>query len=134
MVLNGTMSSAVVNTNLHQETPLRTGDFSEPIGTNWVMSKPIAVKFYVQAELMKDCEAVFERQGVKLSEGIVRLIRLLVESPDEMKPVVLGQAHGDAALALAESIISKRRGRGGGTPGYRLAGKPKKPPSDGKGK
>lgn len=80
----------------------------EPFGTNWLVSKPDAVKFYVPPELMRECERIFERQGVKLSEGITRLIRLLVEAPEEMRVVLLGQAHGDAMQALAMSVLSRR--------------------------
>ncbi len=79
----------------------------EPAGTYAVMAKPIAVKFYVPPDQMRRCERIFKRQGVNLSEGLTRLIRLLNDAPEEMKGVILGQAHGDAALALARSVIHK---------------------------
>lgn len=80
-------------------------------GTNWVVEKPLAVKFYVPPQLMEHCEAVFEEQGVKLSEGLTRLIRLLVESPPELRSVLLGQAQGDAPTAIAEYIVNNPRKR-----------------------
>jgi hypothetical protein len=71
------------------------------------MAKAQAVKFYVPPELMKAVEGVFERQGVKLSEGITRVLQHLVDAPESMRLIVLGQAHGDAAIALAEHVIAR---------------------------
>jgi hypothetical protein len=79
----------------------------QPFGTNWDVAKPTAVKFYVPPELMTDAEEIFERQGVKLSEGITRLIRMLVEAPEEARPIILGQAHGDAAKVLAAAVLGR---------------------------
>lgn len=118
-------------TKMHQKSPFRTGDFTEPFGTNGVVAKPLAVKFYVPPDLMKDAEAIFERQGVKLSEGLTRLIRHMVDAPDEIKLVVLGQAHGDAAIALAESVMRRRSTNDVRSYPIRKAAKrPPKPPAD----
>ncbi len=86
---------------------MRTVDVIEPFSTYGLMAKPIAVKFYVPPDLMKRCEGIFKRQGVNLSVGITRLIQLLDEAPEEMKGVILGQAHGDAATVLAENVLRK---------------------------
>jgi hypothetical protein len=79
----------------------------ELIGTKPPVKKDAQVKFYVPAELMRECQEVFDQQGVNLSEGMTRLIRLLVSAPEEMIPVLLGQAQGDASAALARSILDK---------------------------
>jgi hypothetical protein len=81
----------------------------QPIVTNWLVEKPKQWHFYLPPTLRASCESVFEAQGVSVSEGLTRLVKLLVEAPDELKPLLLQQAKGDAALALAESIIRKTK-------------------------
>jgi hypothetical protein len=81
----------------------------QPIVTTCFVEKPKQWHFYVPPSLRASCEAVFEKQGVSVSQGMTRLVRLLVDSSDELRPILLDQAHGDAAVALAESIIKRAR-------------------------
>lgn len=77
----------------------------QPLVTNCFVEKPKQAHFYLLPSLRAECEAVFDRQGVSFSEGMSRLVRLLVEAPDDMRPVILGQAHGNAAVAIAHSVV-----------------------------
>lgn len=63
--------------------------------------------------LMAEAEAVFEKQGLKLSEGITRLLRFLVEAPDETKPVLLGQAYGRSERTLALAVLERALAKNG---------------------
>lgn len=77
----------------------------EPIGTKPLVKKDRQVKFYVPSSLMRQCEEIFDRQGVDMSEGMTRLVRLLVEAPDDAVGLMLGQAHGTAAVTLALGVL-----------------------------
>lgn len=78
---------------------------AEPFGTNRVVAKKIQAKFYVDGELMDRCNAVFEEQGVTLSEGMSRLVELLVSAGDTLRPLLLRQAPGKAGRVLAENVL-----------------------------
>jgi hypothetical protein len=78
----------------------------ELFGTNGVVSKK-QYKFYAQSELVEACQRIFDAQGCNFSEGIDRLVRLLVSVPETMRPIVLLQAPGEAAIALAEHTIEQ---------------------------
>jgi hypothetical protein len=68
----------------------------------------IQAKFYTDSELWADAQKVLDQQGCDYSEGISRLIQLLVQAPEELRPVLLNQAPGEAAAAIAEWIIEQR--------------------------
>jgi hypothetical protein len=85
-------------------------------GTNRVVGKTEQLKFYAAEKLTESFRGVLEEQGLSLSEGLSRLMCLLVDAPEEMRPVLLRQAPGDAAVALARFTI-RNRNRKRGNPG-----------------
>lgn len=86
---------------------------TELLGTSGVVAKKIQVKFYVEGVINGRAVDVFEAQGLTLSEGMSRLLELLVDAPDELRPLLLRQAPGDAGRALAEFVLSGRAQRAG---------------------
>lgn len=89
---------------------------SELFGTKRVVGKKIQVKFYAPSEQAEQCAAIIEQQGCTLSEGMARLMRLLIDAPEELRPILLKQAPGEAARAIAELILANdnlRKGYGG---------------------
>lgn len=73
--------------------------------TNCFVGKSKQWHFYIPPDLRETVEGIFAAQGVSQSEGITRLIRLLVEAPDTVRPILLGQVPGDAGVALARHIL-----------------------------
>lgn len=64
------------------------------------------IKFYGDSDLREKFERVLELQGLSLSEGIGRLMSFLTAMPAQLVPIVLAQAPGDAARALAAHILA----------------------------
>lgn len=77
-------------------------DGTELIGTNGLVAKKIQAKFYIDGDVLGQCGKVFDRQGVSFTVGMTRLVELLLDVPEEMTPLLLRQAPGNAAKALAE--------------------------------
>lgn len=84
---------------------------TEPFGTTWLVAKKIQAKFYVDEGLMDRCGAIFEAQGVNLSEGMTRLVELLVNAGDTLTPLLLRQAPGEAGRVLAEHVLKSSGSR-----------------------
>jgi hypothetical protein len=112
MVTNVTNHSRPVKNKCDQILPINIVDGTQPIVTNCVVEKPKQAHFYIPPALREKCEAIFDQQGVKFSEGMTRLAKLLVEAPKELWPVLLHQAPGDAAIDLAESVIARSLDKG----------------------
>ncbi len=71
------------------------------------MKRDRQVKFNVESDLMARCDDVFNAQGVGLSEGMERLIRLLVESPPEMPHSIAASISKNrgTSLKVARSLV-----------------------------
>lgn len=77
------------------------------LGTTWPVTAKIQAKFYCPADLWGTAQDVMDEQGVDYSEGMTRLIRVLVFSPPEVRPILLAQLPGNAATAVARSILGE---------------------------
>jgi hypothetical protein len=79
----------------------------EPLGTNGFMREKPQVKFYCEKVLADEIAALFKQQGLSLSTGLSRLMLLLKEAPEELRPILLGQAPGNAAQVLAAYVLAR---------------------------
>lgn len=82
----------------------------QPFVTNALVAKGEKSEqwhFYVPPTLRESCERVFEEQGVKASEGLKRLVQTLVDAPEDVRILLLRQASGEAAVALASHVIAR---------------------------
>lgn len=107
MVTNVIVIPPVVNHNYYHLLLNDIVKLMQPFVTNCFVEKAKQWHFYVPPSLRSSCEDVFRAQGVSVSEGLTRLIKLLVDSPDELTPILLDQAKGNAAVALAEEILRR---------------------------
>lgn len=70
------------------------------------MAEKIQAKFYVPSDVWKSAQRVMDAQGVDYSEGMTRLLRLLVDSPESAWPLAFGQVRGDVAKVLAQLVLA----------------------------
>jgi hypothetical protein len=98
-----------VNNNYYHQ-PLKDGvTLTQALVTKCFVEKPKQWHFYCPPSLRAAVEKVFAAQGVSVSEGFTRLGQLLVDADDELRPILLNQAKGDAAVVLARSILQKAK-------------------------
>lgn len=82
----------------------------QSVVTNCLVAKPEQWHFYLPPDLRAECEAVFDAQGLKASEGLKRLVQVLLESPEPVRLLLLKQARGDAGAALARHVLERTPG------------------------
>ena len=79
----------------------------ELTGTKALVGRKVQSKFYCDPELLASATAILEEQGLGLTDGIPRLLALLTEIPKSLRPVLLKQAPGDAAVALIAHTLKR---------------------------
>ncbi len=65
------------------------------------------VKFKLDRGLKERVEAVFARQGVNMTEGLVRLMRTFLDAGEELQPMLLDQVRGQSRKDLARAILRR---------------------------
>lgn len=65
------------------------------------------VKFKVGRGLKDRVEAVFTRQGVNMTEGLVRLMRTFLDAGEDLHPLLLDQVRGASRKDLARAILRR---------------------------
>jgi hypothetical protein len=80
---------------------------TELIGTNRDMPKGRPQeKFYVDAEMVAECEKIFDALGLNKSEGYSRLMNLLAQSPKSMWTILMQQQQDvDVVEIIAKYVL-----------------------------
>jgi predicted component of type VI protein secretion system len=69
--------------------------------------KDAQLKIDLDKGLKERVEALFQRQGVNMTEGVTRLLRTFADAGEDLHPLLLDQVRGASAKDLARAILRR---------------------------
>lgn len=77
-----------------------------------VMSNPTQLRIILPESVKDSVDAVFDRQGVSMTTGLIRLMSWFAALPQDIQATILGQVSRESAELIAARAIREAQGNG----------------------